>query len=264
MTAWDAKKIRAYAKRGLARGDGNGDPPERNPHLHQPGRRAAGAGIGKRFRWRRHSAILHEQGTMTRALTPQRQAFAAAYIANGRQGVAAHRAAYPGTMSPQTRANGAYRLLKDPRIQALVADADRREQAARDVVAERLAITKQRLAARLAAIVFAGPIAYLVSDGKGVPKLDYEKLAEAQAKGLVEVMVDDIELSSREARRGRRIRVRPVDRVAVLMKLARLMGYLPEQRLIQGVADLTQEEIDALVDDTSDRSDATVEPGAAD
>ena len=195
---------------------------------------------------------------MGKYLTQKRLTFVSAYLANGRNGLAAYRTAYPGRGGTvRTHTNAAWRLLQEPRVAALVAAADEREQAALRETAERHAITKQRLIERLAVIVFAEPVDYLCSDDGGVPRVDYVKLAEAQAKGLVEVTVWTVEAGSGDpSGEARRIRIKPVDRAGTIMKLARLMGYLPEQRLIQGVADLTEEEIDALADDTADAGEA--------
>jgi hypothetical protein len=203
---------------------------------------------------------------MTKHLTQKRLDFVGAYLGNGRNGLEAHRAAYPDWQGKnQTRINAAWKLLRDPRIAALVDDADAKEKAALSEVAERHAISKRRLADRLAAIVFAAPVDYLISDGGGVPRINYDKLAEAQARGLVQVTVWAVAAGSPDQpAEARRIRIKPVDRTAAVMKLARLMGYLPEQRQIRGIDDLTQEEIDVLIDGTEEPTpdrEGAAEPG---
>jgi phage terminase small subunit len=197
---------------------------------------------------------------MPRPLTPYSQAFVAAYLTNGRNGTAAHRAAYPGAASTQVHASAASRLLKDPRIKAVVAEADREDAAALAAAVRSAAISKQRIAEELAKIAFADPRQCFSLGPDGTPVPDWSRIGEGQAAGIVEVTVDDLKLQhGSKIREARRIRIKFSDKRLTLMSLAHLLGYLPEHRLHEPPDDpsqLTDAELEAAIGDAgSDRCD---------
>ena len=185
---------------------------------------------------------------MAKYLTAKRRAFVAEYLTNGRNGAAAHRSAFPGDASPRVRINMASRLLRDPRVAALIAQAERREALVMAELAERRAISRRRIAEALAEIAFARPGDYMSVGPDGILVYDVDKLQAAQAAGLLDLTID--ERAGPDGQwRMRRLRVRFADRRAALKDLARLMGYFRDPHrpgAISSVADLTDAELDAL------------------
>jgi len=190
---------------------------------------------------------------MPRQLTPRSQAFIAAYLANGRNGAAAHRTAYPRATSAKVNACAASRLLQDPRIKAVVAEADREDAATLAAAVRSAAISKQRIAEELAKIAFADPRQCFALGPDGSPVPDWSRIGEGLAAGVVEVTVDDLKLRhGSKIREARRVRIKFSDKRLALMSLAHLLGYLPEHRLHEPPDDpsqLTDAELDAAIGD---------------
>jgi len=190
--------------------------------------------------------------------TPRSQAFLAAYLANGRNGTAAHRVAYGGKATRYVRASAASRLLKDPRIQAVLAEADREADARLAAALGDAAVSKQRIAEELAKLAFADPSACFSIGPDGSPVPDWARIAEGQAAGVIEVTVEDLKLTHlSKVREARRVRIKFANKRTALMALAHLMGYLPEHRRHDEHDDPTQlsdAELDAAIGDDGDGS----------
>ncbi len=185
---------------------------------------------------------------MAKYLTTKRRAFVAEYLANGRNGAAAHRIAFPGDASPRVRTNMACRLLRDPRVAALIAEAERREVLVMAELAERRAISRRRIAEALAEIAYARPGDFMSAGPDGILVYDVDKLQAAQEAGLIELTIDE-RAGPGGQWRMRRLRVKFADRRAALKDLARLMGYFRDPHrpgAISSAADLTDAELDAL------------------
>lgn len=178
-------------------------------------------------------------------LSPFENAFVSAYVDNGGNGLAAHRTA-------RSKARGAERrveiddLLGDPRIKSAIAAFERRARTVIDAQADKFAISKERILQELAKIAFA----------------DVRKVCEwtdsdgVRVKASSEIADEDVPLiagiTERTSAGGeRRVELKTVsvaDRRQALMDIAELLGFAAEKkiRLIQGMEDLTQEELMAL------------------
>lgn len=94
-------------------------------------------------------------GKMASGLTAKQAAFAAEYLRNGRNATAAYRHAYDaGQMSDATVSRRAHELVRHGKIAARLTAADRAVEKRVEAVTERLAVTKETIAARLAAIAW--------------------------------------------------------------------------------------------------------------
>ena len=157
-------------------------------------------------------------------MTLKQTAFASEYLRNGRNAKLAFQTIYAKTGSGKSSEQQACRLLKHPKIAAVIAEADAKIRAALDKQAIELGITKERLSRELASMAFA-PELRAGQDGDGK-------------------------------------RIRPQDKLKALDLLARLHGHIVEKRevkRISGFADLSDEELKALMAEAQrDRDNAGV------
>jgi phage terminase small subunit len=87
-------------------------------------------------------------------LTGKQQKFLEAYLANGRNGAAAYRAAYQTNASNQRAAEEASRLLRHPKIAPKIDKAERRAHRAVERVLDRYVVSEERVTEALAKIGF--------------------------------------------------------------------------------------------------------------
>ena len=109
-------------------------------------------------------------------LTPKQARFVEAYLTNGRNAAAAYRAAYSTKASPKHAGNEGLKLLRHPVIAREVADSDRKANAKLAAVAERHAVTKERISAELASIAFAAAPEQVPVKDKRAALMDLAKL----------------------------------------------------------------------------------------
>jgi phage terminase small subunit len=112
----------------------------------------------------------------------------------------------------------AYKLLQDPRVQALV-------QVGRDKAAKRAEITLDQVVAEAAKIGFANMQDYLSVGNDGQPSLDWSKLSREQAAALGEVTVDTFTQGQGEdAKDVRRVKFKLADKLQALIALGKHLG----------------------------------------
>jgi terminase small subunit-like protein len=148
-------------------------------------------------------------------LTDRQQAFVAAYLANGRNGRAAYRAAFGTKGAATTVAKEAAKLLAHPLIAPLIAAAEAKADTALAAAADRYAISRASISQELAALAYS----------------TVETLGAWVASGA---------------------QVRLGDKRGALMDLARLHGLVVEPprtvRVIRGIEDLTDDELAVLAE----------------
>ena len=160
-------------------------------------------------------------------LTDKQRAFVEAYLANGRNGAAAYRAAYDPKAAPTRAAEQASILLRNPKIAPLVAAAEARAAGATERVIERYAISRARIMAELAAIGFSSMGDYMRAATDGDPVLNFKDLMPEQKAALAEVTVDSFQDGRGEdTREVKRVRFKLHDKKGALVELARMNGWL--------------------------------------
>lgn len=164
-----------------------------------------------------------------RAMSEQEALFLRHYLADPeRNGTKAAIAAGYAEASARFQAS---RLLKRTNIAQHVASADARAVAAVERVADRYAITKERIAEELALIGFARMTDYMRVGHDGDPCLDFSEITPEQAAALSEVTVEDFKDGrGDEARDVRRVKFKLYDKRAALMDLAKLSGFVVEKQ----------------------------------
>lgn len=163
-------------------------------------------------------------------LTPKQRAFIDAYLANGRNGVAAYRSTYGTKGAVATVQAEAKRLLSHPLIAPLVAAAAAKSAAATEREADRYAVTEARVVAGLAQLAFSDirgimeQIDTVASDKVPAKRelvlRDLDSLTDAQAFAITELT----ELE------GGRMRVKLADKRAALVDLGKILKLFVEQR----------------------------------
>lgn len=146
-------------------------------------------------------------------LTPRRQEFVRQYIKSLNAAAAARAAGY----SPASARHEGSRLLANDHVQQAISEA-------RSALAEREAVTTERIVSELASIAFADLGDFFRLDGS-VAVIDFGNLPIGATKALESITVDEyVEGRGDSAENVRRIRVRLHDKRAALVDLAKVLG----------------------------------------
>ena len=167
-----------------------------------------------------------------RALTDKQARFVELYLSNGRKGAAAYREAYGSRASPARCAEGAYKLLQNPRIAELIADAETKITARIDHVVTTEAITKAQLLDQLRQIVTAAP---------GEIAIDNAEFLKSPAARCC---------TSWGVRAGKPYVT--FDRLAAIDLLAKLEGYVVDKQdvTVRTLDEMSDDEVRRLVEDS--------------
>ena len=113
----------------------------------------------------------------------------------------------------------AVKLVRHPRVAAVIAEADKQAEARISAVVQQYAITQERLAQSLAKLALANMRDYVAWGPEGVRLKPSDQLSHAQAYGVVEI---------RQTKAG--ITVKLHDKARALMDLAKLQGWMEPRR----------------------------------
>ena len=169
-------------------------------------------------------------------LTAKQRAFLDHYLArpcDQRNAAEAFRRAYSTKASPRHVARMAQKLLKNPKIAAVIAEAERRAAAAVEKAIDRYSATQARILAELARSAFANMLDYLRLQPDGTAVVDLSQLTRDQAAAISEVTVDE----HRDAKGNtvRRVKLKLIDKRQSLVDLARIQGYIVERTELAGI-----------------------------
>lgn len=171
------------------------------------------------------------------SLTAKQRKFVETYLANGRNGAAAYRAAYSNSATPQRAAEEASKLLKHPKIRPIIdAAAQKAEQATARAV-DRYAATQERIVAELARIGFASMADYVRVQPDGTAVVDLRDVDDDQFRAVSEVTVEqagDIGDDDQPVP-VKRVKIKLHDKRAALVDLARIQGFVVDRKEISGV-----------------------------
>ena len=155
-------------------------------------------------------------------LTVKQAAFVGFYLGTAKGN--ATRAAELAGYSENTAAAIGFENLRKPKIAAAIG----RRQAA---IAEKLAITQERIARELELLGFSNKLDYLRISGRGEPFVDLSELSREQAAALSEATIEDyVEGRGDDARDVRRVKIKLSDKRHALTSLARLLGLEEPKR----------------------------------
>lgn len=153
-------------------------------------------------------------------LSPMAVRFVEEMIKDGSsQKKAAIRAGY----SIESSAQEASRLMKDPRVSKLMADANKK--AVNDV-----GITASRILQELALIAFARPGDVIKLNQEGEAEVDLQGLGRDNASGA-EVNISTVSSGDKKSRAVSVKTVKPADKVAALVTIAKLSNFFPKQEI---------------------------------
>lgn len=188
-----------------------------------------------------------------RILRPERpKLFAHEYLANGRNATQAYVKIYePKGKTAGYHAKEAHRVLHTAVVQAIVAQADKKVQAAVERVTDRYAITRETIAEELASMAMANMADYMDFDTAGGASINFASMDRRKSAAIAELVVEEVTLGRTEQtkRTVRRTKFKLADKRAALMDLARLKGYIVERkdvRVIRALDDLSDDELQAL------------------
>jgi hypothetical protein len=161
-------------------------------------------------------------------LTGKQQKFLEAYLANGRNGAAAYRAAYQTNASNQRAAEEASRLLRHPKIAPKIDKAERRAHRAVERVLDRYVVSEERVTEALAKIGF-----YDIRDLFSWTEDRLTLKASGEISDAASFAIREIcQLVTENGRST--IRIKLADRCAALMALARLRGMIGDRSTSSG------------------------------
>ncbi len=143
-----------------------------------------------------------------RPLSRRHERFVAEFLKDGDAAQAYIRAGY----APRDAQRAASRLLRDPRIEAVIA-------AGRQRMAQALEIDIERIAQEYAKVAFTNVDDFVSIDGTGRPKIDLMKASPAQRAGIVELRV------SSNGKREQRVTLK-LGKLQALAALVKQLGVL--------------------------------------
>jgi phage terminase small subunit len=124
---------------------------------------------------------------MPKDLTPKQRRFVEVYLSNGRNGTEAYRATYGTKASAEVAAVEAHRLLQNPKIALIVAEAERRAEERTERVMDRYAVTRERIKEGLAKLAFYDPRDVFTWDEKGVKLKPSATISDEAAFAISEI-----------------------------------------------------------------------------
>jgi phage terminase small subunit len=161
---------------------------------------------------------------MARELTAKQRAFVDEYLSNGRNGAAAYRVAYFSSANGNSCAVEAQRLLRNPKIAPLVALAAQMVAQRTQRTLEQLALTRDEVIARLAALASYEADEIFEWTAKGVT---LKPMHQISARGMYAIQ------GISEGADGR-ISVKLPDKRQALMDVAKLSGWVVDAKVELG------------------------------
>lgn len=185
-----------------------------------------------------------------RPLNDKQKAFAREYLIDLNASAAAIRAGY----APKAAGQHAFKLLKNAQIQAEIDKARKRVEA-------KLDISIERVLAEYASIAFVGMSRFVSIDSDGVPRIDLSKCSPKDIDLLAEVQTDTIKSGAEGAPPVERVKIKMLDRMNALEKLARHLGAFKagEQSPLEDALTLLLKNAQGTAMPLSQQSQATAE-----
>jgi phage terminase small subunit len=177
---------------------------------------------------------------MAKKLTTQQAKFLQTYLSNGSNGADAYRTAYNTSMPPQRCAQEANKLLKNPKIAPIIAQAEQRAENAIERAIENYAVSRERNVAELARLAYANLAHYTRPEG-GDRVIDLSNASVDQLAALQEITVEEL------AGGRRRTRVKLHDKKAAIAELNHMNGWVVDRSEVGKPGDfshLSDEELD--------------------
>ena len=140
-----------------------------------------------------------------------------------KDGSSQKKAAIRAGYSIETASQEASRLMKDPRVSKLMADANKK-------AVEVVGITAARILQELALIAFARPGDVIKLNQDGEAEVDLQGLGKDNASGA-EVNISTVSSGDKKSRAVSVKTVKPADKVAALVTIAKLSNFFPKQEI---------------------------------
>ncbi len=166
-------------------------------------------------------------------INDKHKAFAREYVANGFN---ATQAAIQAGYSPRSARRQGHVLLHTPEIQAMIGEWKAKAEKKAE---KRFDATLERVLGEYARIAFSGMSKFVHVDDDGVPRVDLSKCTPDDLDLLSEVQTET--LQSGDAPPLLKIKIKPLDKLNALEKLARHLGAFKdrvEHDVSDGLADL--------------------------
>jgi hypothetical protein len=180
---------------------------------------------------------------MAKKLTAQQAKFLKIYLSNGRNGADAYRNAYNTSMPPQRCAQEAHKLLKNPKIAPIIAQAEERAEALVERAIESYGVSRERNVAELARMAYANLADF--TRVVGTERVtDIAQVTRDQMAAVQEIIVDDLT----DGRHRTRIKLH--DKKAAIAELNHMNGWVIERQELGKPGDfahLSDEELDAQI-----------------
>ncbi len=172
---------------------------------------------------------------MPRKLTAKQERFLQTYLTNGRNGVAAYRAAYDASaMSPHAIHTEVNRLLKNPAIALRIGSLEVKQEKALERIANQYEVTAERIIGELARLGFSNMMDYIQLTPDGNAVMDWSNLTRDQAAAIVEVTVDEVLDKSEDGpRRVRRVKFKLSDKRQALVDLGKHLGMFIDRKQVE-------------------------------
>ena len=192
---------------------------------------------------------------------PKHEAFAQAFVSGETAG--SRRLSYLAAgyaCDGKSAKEGAWRLMKNPRVMRRIAELQQKLQETETRATERaivrLAITKEAVLAELAKVAFANMLDYVRIGADDTVEVDLKRIDRDQGAAIQEILVMPArEGGARAGRPATRVRLKLADKRAALNDLGRHFGLFVDRR--QGpnaadeFADLSDEELAARIRDVA-------------
>ncbi|GEO80448.1 terminase small subunit [Pararhodospirillum oryzae] len=201
------------------------------------------------------------------ALSDPERRFVEAYLAHGRNGARAWRAALDPEAGRSASARAAA-FLRRPAVARALEEAEARARAHTEAVLERYALTNERVLEELTSVAFSRPLDLMRLNPDGTAVVDLSTLDDHQAAAIAEVTVDEfMDGKGPDARPVRRMRVRLADKLRALNLLGQRLGlWKPDGRAKGDAGSGTPNEghgLSALLDEAARLAQARAEQDSA-
>ena len=179
---------------------------------------------------------------MAKNLTSRQAKFVEIYLENGQKAADAYRVAYSSKMRPGLCAQEGHKLLKNPKIAPIIAEADKRAENAVERAMERYAVSRERNVAELARLAYSNISDFTRLEG---PErvTDLSRATRDELAAVQEITIDGVG-------EKRRVRVKLHDKKAAIAELNHMNGWVIDRQEVGKPGDfshLSDDELDAQI-----------------
>lgn len=170
------------------------------------------------------SRSLKVRTNAVKILSEKERIFVEEYLRNGRNGQKAYKVAWSNQtgMKPRQIGTRVTKLLRKEEIVARIEAANLVESKVISKIAEKHAITKERIIEELAKLAFSNPKEVMEWDENGVRVKSSSEMTDAAAASIV-----DMSMSS--TKEGKNVKVKLSDKRAALVDLGKHLGMFKEE-----------------------------------